>query len=184
LKKSFQISLLAVVLLTSGCGPKPEEICGTALTGAVLYAVLAWALLLAVHRAVGRITSGAWPPLERTRGVWFMVGGFSVVSGLAWWLAPQVAGDTVGVVWACVGGNLLTWALLLQCLVRWTPAGVVLVAGVLSLGPAVGGAMGVEILAQVSIFQWFYGGFLGAVPGAIILIILLVAWLRRRPTTG
>ncbi len=174
-------SMLAGIPLLTGCGPKPEEISGTGLSGAMLYAVVAWALLLGVRRVTDRIKTGAWQALDSTAGVVPMAAVFLVVSVGALVAAPQVPRDTVGIVVACAAANLLTWALVVQLVTGWTAAGAVLLAGLLSLGPAVGGAMGREWPAIVTIWQWFYGGFMGATPAALILVIWWVAWLRRRP---
>lgn len=178
---SMKRSMLAWTPLLTGCGPKPEEICGTGLSGAMLYAVVAWALLLVVRRVTDRIKTGAWPALDSTAGVVPMAAAFLAVSVGALVAAPQVPNDTVGIVMACAAANLLTWALLVQLVTGWTAAGAVLLAGLLSLGPAVGGAMGSDLPAMVTIYQWFYGGFMGIVPAGVVLIIWFVAWLRRRP---
>lgn len=175
---------IVIAMLATGCGPTFEQICGTGLTGAVLSAIVAWLLLLGVRRVRDRIATGQWPSLDRTTGFPAMTAAFFAVSAAAWTLAPQVKADTVALVLMCAAGNLLAWALLVQLITGWTAAGAVLLAGLLSLGPAVGGAAGIEPLAIATIYQWFWGGVFGGLPAAIILLIWFAAWLKRRRAQG
>ena len=177
MKKACASALLAL----SGCGPSPQEICGTGLTGALLYAGVAWLLLLGVQRVTDRLRTGAWQALPRHRGLPGVVLVFLIVSVGAGLFAPQAKGEAE-VILACVGANFIAWALLVRLITGWGVSGAVLMGGLICLGPAVLGALGVEGPAMVSVYMWLWGGIFGAVPGGLILLIWLGAWLRRPKT--
>lgn len=178
MKKACASALLAL----SGCGPSPQEICGTGLTGALLYAGVAWLLLLGVQRVTDRLRTGGWQALPRQRGLLGVLLVFLIVSVGALLLAPQAKGETE-LVLVGAGANFITWALLVRLITGWGAAGAVLLGGVLCLGPAVPGAMGFEDPAIVSVAMWVWGGIFGAVPAGLILLIWLAAWLRRPKIT-
>lgn len=174
------IPLLA--LLATGCrGPSPLSIAGTGLKGAIFFAVSTWILLTGVARLRQHLAQVDWDPQDARRGWPVLVGVHAALTAAGVALAAGVNdGGLTGLIWGCAAANHLAWAILI-----WRVSGVAVPwaavwAAIPSLLPALLSQLDMRSMSDVAILQWLWGGFLGAVPAVLALLVWLEGWIRGR----
>ncbi|MCB9545618.1 MAG: hypothetical protein H6706_07110 [Myxococcales bacterium] len=165
----------------TGCGPTPETLGGSAVLGAVAYALVSWAFVRASRRLWHRLRTGAWPQLQDGGGLGWLLASHAAISGAAALWLPLLTSDHHDVyplLLGCAASHHLAWALVLARFTRLSPASASAIATVPTLITALGAALNVDGVDQVMIVQYLYGGFLGAAPGVILALLCLEATLR------
>lgn len=165
-----------------GCrGPAPEKIVGTGLLGAAVFGLVTWMLLHGVIRVWDRLSTRAWQPPPSAAGWKALIAVHGALTLLAGFGAKLSNDDgLIIIVWGCAAANHLAWALLIWRLSRIPPAWAATWAAIPSLALAIFGSFGSRDAAEWSIVMWFWGGFLGAAPGVLILALWLEGYLRGR----
>ncbi|MEZ4475740.1 MAG: hypothetical protein R3F60_34065, partial [bacterium] len=169
-------------LLLAGCGPTPDTLGGSAVLGAVLYALVSWAIVRGSRRLWHRLRVGEWPHLDDGRGLGGLLASHVAISTAAAVALPLLTAshhDVYPVLWACAAGHHLLWALLIARFTQATPALAAAAATIPTLLPALGAALKIDGVDEVMIVQYVYGGFFGAAPGVLLLLLCLEAALRR-----
>jgi hypothetical protein len=178
------VPLFLCLLFISGCrGPSNQQIAGTGLTGALLYAGLSWAALCGIARVTDRIRHRKWMSVDWQAGLWPLLISHGALSILVFVAGEHVRASSTlhPLIWGCAAANHLAWGIVFWRLGQIPPAWAALIAGVPSLLLGLGGALGSKALATAVMVQWFWGGFLGVAPGVLTLLVWGEARLRRPP---
>lgn len=171
-----------LALLFAGCrGPRLQEIAGTGLTGAVVFALTSWFFLSGVIRVWERLRHGSWQQPVSSDGWLPLIGVHLTLTIIAVIFAegPNDSGLTA-LVWGCAAANHLAWAIIIWRIGRMAPGWAALWAAIPCLALAIPGGFGHRDAAEWTVVMWIWGGFLGATPAVLAVIVWIEAWLRGR----